>query len=157
MLPHADYVADAGSLKIAPDAGRPERQPEMKTRRLHRWRAEQDRFAAVVNRGDIHHRTWPLVGSVVAGELAERSLQQRLMARRHELAFQNDLGVCRHRKSGCWPCEYLDRRTLDGAGEIVLGGAFRQIFEARDEQGWMLAVDHCNRAGLALVPVFLRD
>ena len=35
--------------------------------------------------------------------------------------------------------------------------AGRQIFEAGDEQRRVLAVDHRDRAGLALVPVFLGD
>ena len=129
----------------------------MKARRLHRRRAEQDRIVAMIDRGHLHHRAGPRVGGVVAGEFAERSFRQRRLAHRQKLALEDDLGMRRQRQAGLRPGDDLDRRALDGAGELVFRLAARQIFEAGDEQGRVLAVDDGERAGLALVPVFLRD
>ena len=51
----------------------------------------------------------------------------------------------------------LYRRGLDGAGKVEFRDARRQIFKARDEQRRVLAADDGDRAGLALIPVFLGD
>jgi hypothetical protein len=61
------------------------------------------------------------------------------------------------RQAGLWSGDDLDRRALDGTGELVFRLPRRQIFEAGDEQRRVLAVDHRDRTGLALIPIFLGD
>ncbi len=157
MLPGADDVGDTGCLQILPDGGGAERQAEMKPRRLHRRRAEQDRIVAMISGGDLHHRAGAGVRRVITGELAERPLRQRHLAGRQQVPLEDDFGVRRHRQAGLRSHDDLDRRALDGAGERVLRLAGRQVFEAGNEQRGVLAVNHRHRAGLALVPVFLGD
>ena len=111
----------------------------------------------MMDRVDAHHRTRPLVGGVVAGELAERAFRQRLLLRRQQLAFEDDLGMRRQRQAGLRPGDHLDRRILDRAGELVFRLPGGKIFEARDEQRRVHAVDHRERTGFSGVPVFLGD
>ena len=155
MLPDADHIGDAGHFELAPDAGGAERQAEMEARRLHRRRAKQDRIAAVVHGGDLHHRARPFGGRIVAGEFAERSFRQRLLLWRQQHAFENDLRLRREREPCRRPGNHLDRRIFDGASEIVFRPARRQIFETCDEQRRVRAIYHRERARLAGVPIFL--
>src|ERR1017187_3760089 len=53
--------------------------------------------------------------------------------------------------------QHFDRCTLDRAGEVVFRLTGRQIFEAGNEQRRVLAVDHGDGAGVALLPVFPGD
>ena len=111
----------------------------------------------MIDGGHLHHRAGPGLGRVVAGELAERPFRQRDLAHRQQMALEHDLGMRRDRQAGLRPGDDLDRRAFDGAGELVFRLPGRQIFEAGDEQRRVLAVDHRDRTGLALVPVFPGD
>src|SRR5262249_2270715 len=73
------------------------------------------------------------------------------------MTFEHDLGVRRDRKASQRPGMDLDRRTLDGAGELVFRLPRGQIFKAGDEQRRILAIDDRERTGLALLPVLLGD
>src|SRR6266480_6229821 len=92
MLPYADDVSDAELPKIAPDRGSAQWQPEMKARRLHRRRAEQDRIGAKVDCLHLHNRTGPFVGGVITGEFAERAFWQHFLRARQQLALEHGLG-----------------------------------------------------------------
>src|SRR5262249_35051658 len=70
---------------------------------------------------------------------------------------EHDLRVRRDRKAGQRPGVNLDRRTLDGAGELVFRLPRGQIFKAGDEQRRILAIDDRERAGFALLPVLFGD
>src|SRR5215470_7144288 len=157
MLPHADYVGDAGGFEIAPDAGGAQRQAEMEARRLHGRRAEQNRIVAVMDGGNLHDRTGALVRREIAGELAERAFRQGNFADGKQVPFENDFRVGRYRQAGDGAGMDFDRRVLDGAGEIVFGDAGREIFEARDKQRRVFAIDYRNRAGFAALPIFSCD
>src|SRR5262245_36334104 len=73
------------------------------------------------------------------------------------MTFEHDLGVRRDRKAGQRPGMDLDRRTLDGAGELVFRLSRGQIFKAGDEQRRIFAIDDRERTGLALLPVLFGD
>ena len=137
--------------------GGAERQAEVKARRLHRRRAEQDRIVAMMDGAHFHHRPRPCRGGVIAGEFAERSLGQRRLAHRQQAAFENDFRMCRNREVSLRAAQNFDRRAFDRAGELVLRTAVGQIFEAGDEQRRILAVHDRHRAALAAVPIFLGD
>src|SRR5499427_7105566 len=111
----------------------------------------------MVDRAHVHDRRGPCLRGVIAGEFAKRTFRQRGLAYRQEMTFEHDLRVRRDRKAGKRPGVNLDRRTLDGAGELVFRLASRQIFKAGDKQRRILAIDDRERTGLALLPVFLGD
>jgi hypothetical protein len=109
-----------------------------------------------MDRSHFHHRTRPRVGGEIAGEFAERAFRQHLAGRR-EMAFEDDLRLRRERQAGHGSGKNRDRRALDGAGEVVFADAFGQVFEARDEQRGVFAIDHRDRARHAAVAVFFCD
>ena len=73
------------------------------------------------------------------------------------MPLDDALGAGRHRQLGQRGRRHLDRLALDRAGEGVFGCAFRQVFEAGDEQRRIGAVDDGDGAGLATLPVFASD
>src|SRR6185295_8543370 len=51
----------------------------------------------------------------------------------------------------------VERTTADRAGEVVFGGALRQVFETGDEKRGIRTVHHRHGTGLAAIPIALRD
>src|SRR5215471_11440282 len=111
----------------------------------------------MMDRAHVYDRRRPCLRGVIAGEFAERSFRQRGLAHGQEMTFEHDLGVRRNRKAGQRPGVNLDRRTLDGAGELIFRLARGQIFKAGDEQRRIFAIDDRERTGLALLPVLFGD
>src|SRR5439155_23858566 len=103
VAPDADDAGDARALEVATQpGGAHERAVEgLLVRRHVRWRREDDRILAVVDRLDRHDRLLALTGRVVAGPLAERTLVHLVGAVGESL--HHDLGVGR------------DRETCDGS------------------------------------------
>src|SRR5438132_14107569 len=95
MAPDALDARDPDRLELRPEQrGAQERAVErLLVRRLVRGRAQEDRVVAVVERFDLHERLGPRVARVVAGPLAERTLDNPLF--RVDPAFNDDLGLGR--------------------------------------------------------------
>src|SRR5580698_72199 len=107
--------------------------------------------------GDLHHRAGPGVGGVVAGELAEWSLGQRLLTAREQPALENDFSMSRNRQAGLRAVAHFDRSALDRAGKFIFRTAVGQIFKASNEQSRIFAMNHGYGTVFAAVPIFFGD
>src|SRR6267142_3658661 len=121
VAPHALDAWNSDRLELRPEQCRPEERAVegLLVRRLVRRRAEDDRVVAVIDRFDLHERLGPRVAGVVAGPLAERTLDDLLF--RIDPALDDDLGVGREREPGDRSLHDAIRLAADATGPVVLG------------------------------------
>src|SRR3989441_3230418 len=134
MAPHADDAGDRRGLDVAAETRAPhERAVERLLVGWHvRRRRENDRVVAVVDGMDAEDGLGALARRVIAGPLAEGSLDLALFG--VDPAFHQDLGVRGDREAGDRSLDDAIRRAAHPAGPVVLGRAVGDLGAGRQEK-----------------------
>src|SRR5437016_8197350 len=140
--PHAAHAGEAGALDLVPDHARLHDALGVREvrRRQHRAGEAEDRVVAVIDALDAHHRLRAAPAGVIAGELAERALGQRVC--RVHRAFEHDLGVRRHRQAVPLRFGDLVRRTAMPGRVVVFRQAEADLVAAGDRKSTRLNSSH---------------
>jgi hypothetical protein len=109
----------------------------------------------VVDALDAHHRLLAAAAGVIAGELAERPLGRGL-ARMHR-AFEDDLGMRRHRQAVELALDHVVRRAAVAGGVIIFGKPVTDLVAPGEEEQRIVAAADEHRARLAALEVLLPD
>src|SRR5581483_10410054 len=164
MDAHALHVGHARRLHLVPDGRRAQQPAEALglRRGLERRRAHQDRVVAVVERLHADHWLGPAGAGVVAGPLAERSLDARLAGHRLS-AHAARPGVL------ALPLRHVNRRGQEQqrvvaerdrhwarlAGVEVLLPVHAPVLAGRDEESKVLLVVQHHAVGAGVHPAGL--
>ena len=122
-------------------------------RRALRRAAEQDRVVAMVDRLDVDDRLRPQVAGIVAGPLAERTLDA-LVAGLDE-TLKHDFRVGRNRQAGDRAPDHLHRLAAHAADDLVFAHAVGHFAAGHQEGHRVAAADHRDRHRLIARAVFV--